>query len=196
MRRKQGRVIIYLLVILLICLAPFWVANYILKHHHDLALHKNVHGFLYHVPPDIEGFPSFERRSSSRHWSLLYITKGCCKSQACQNNAYNLRASRGILVKDERLFQSYIAMPNDCQARGLSHKLFKDDSVHPIFYSDHQLEELKKKIKQAAHSIDWVDDQLFIVDPFEKVVLHYPGDGAPTDWLQDFKLLLKVGFNE
>lgn len=193
---KKSRVMIYLVAILLICLAPFWAANYILNHRQNLSLHQNIHGFLYHPPRDITGFASFKYQSGAHHWSLLYVTQGCCISEACRNNAYNLRASRGILVKDEHLFKSYIAMPEHCKRDGVSQEIFKDDSVHRIYFNGDELKQLQAQVYQVEEAIDWASDQLFIVDPFQKVVLHYPGDGAPTRWLQDFKLLLKVGFNE
>ena len=200
LQKNRKTFVFYLLAIIVICLAPFLVANYVYDHHAQLPLSKDIHGHLYAPTPSVHQLEFENRQQQSlqwnnrkKQWFLLYYTSSCCYGDLCQKNVYNLRAARGILVKDERRFHSFVLMPHRCQAENIPALMLKDDSVTPLYYKEKTRDQLKSIAEVNQHAIAWKSDQIFIVDPTAHLVLHYRADQPPRDWLQDFKHLLKVG---
>ena len=200
MRRKSYRPWLYMLLMLIICLAPFVAANYFYRHHNQIHFARHYHGQLYRNMPQLSSAQlidssgvGFTLKHMRGQWLLMYVSPGCCTTQLCRHNIYNLRAMRGILVKDEKRFHAYVLMPASCRLQPLPSMITKDDSVTPWFATSLLRHQFQQAIdaKSSGH-LDWSKEHLFFIDPHSYVVMHFLGTQPPTGWLQDFKLLLKV----
>lgn len=190
----------YMLLILLICLVPFLVANYIYRYHDRIHLARHYHGQLYRQMPQLSSMQvmnlsgdHFQFKKMHGKWLLLYVSPECCTSTLCHHNVYNLRAMRGILVKQEKRFHAFILMPDYCRLQSLSPIISKDDSVKPWFATTQMIQHFYAKIDaKIPRKLNWSGQHLFFIDPSGYLVMHFIGTQPPMGWLQDFKLLLKV----
>ena len=198
---KTYRPWVYMLLMLLICLAPFVVANYLYRHHKQIHFTRHYHGQLYSPMPKISSSTfmgasgkSFSLKKMHGKWLLIYTSTDCCKSTLCMHNIYNLRAMRGILIKDQQRFHSFIIMPSYCRLKPMAPMISKDDSVTSWFATTDMLQKFQSLVDlNSERKLNWSGQHLFFVDPNGYLVMHFLGTQSPTLWLQDFKLLLKVG---
>jgi hypothetical protein len=181
-----------LTALILVFVSPFiggWLALYVFEWRPP----SGNYGELV-VPVRKLEWPALETRGGERlengfgrKWTFLLFTDSC--EAACRNNLYYMRQIRTLLGRDSDRLQNVLvtARPLGGDLRELLREYpdFKviENNRDPSLYRQFQLDDLEPLGSSA---------RLFLVDPDQNLMMHFPEENDEYKVLDDLKKLLKL----
>lgn len=160
-----------LILILLVFITPFIFAQYFYMNNATDSRGTTNHGKFLHEEININ------LNNQDEHWALLQVLPIECDLK-CQDNTYMLRQVNTLLGKNMDRVQRYILFNRSYENQ------YQYLNNYPKVIVLDKSETLYNKLSK-------MDDGIFIVDPFGKIILGYNQNFEAKGLLKDLKKLLK-----
>lgn len=121
-------------------------------------------------------------------WSFLLFVNGECKER-CYSNLYYMRQLRTLLGRDTLRLQNLFV-----SARPLSEKtrVFLAEYPNLIVIENYREAELNNQFQLQGLERVGESERLYLVDPDQNFMMHYPADNDQNRVLEDIKKLMKL----
>jgi len=182
-----------LLALIVIFLSPYiggWMALYVF----DLRPESKNYGSLV-VPPLKMNWPGLNSISGAQYkngfgkkWTFLMFTRESCTEQ-CRSNLYYMRQIRTLLGRDTSRLQNVLisAVPIGAEMAVIlsdyPNLVVIDNYDDEAFYSQFRISDV-----EGVGSTP----RLYLVDPDQNYMMHYPAQNDHYRILEDIKKLLKL----
>ncbi len=135
---------------------------------------------------------SFTTRSNKGKWTLLLLIEPTC-DELCKKNIYLMRQVSKSLGKDRHNTERLLVITESPIADTLTDFLREFPAMPVITGTQTAINSLNQLLLTATgESLN----KVFIIDPYGRVMMHYPQDLEPGDLLDDLKRLILVNSND
>lgn len=123
-----------------------------------------------------------------RKWSFVMFSDGAC-AELCQSNLYSMRQIRTLLGRDtQRMSNVFISsQPLDEEA-----KAFFVDYPNLIVIEDVVNQALFEQFQIKGEDTVGASPKLYLVDPDQNYMMHYPAQNDEHKMLEDIRKLIKL----
>ncbi len=184
---------IKLLALITVFLSPFiggWLALYVF----DLRPVSGNYGNLVHPVKKIS-WPTLAtidgqrfEAGFGRKWTFVLFAGEDC-TELCRNNLYYMRQIRTLLGRDNQRLQNvlFIAAPLDDEMRNFLHD-YPRLAVIENFRDTNLLAQFELDGTETVGSAP----RIYLVDPDQNLMMHYPAENEHARILEDLKKLMKL----
>lgn len=182
-----------LLGLILVFLSPFvagWMAMYVF----EIRPGGINYGELV-VPAKKLDWPALEAADGNRHdhgfgrkWvMLMFVADGC--SEQCRSNLFYMRQIRVLLGRDTPRLQNVLvsAAPLDAQMRA-----YLADYPDLVVIENNRNEDLYGQFRLPGLGEPGLQPKLYLVDPENNLMMHYPAVIEENRVLDDLRKLMKL----
>ncbi len=179
-----------LLMLAVVFLLPFTVASTL----HLLDIRPSGKSFGNLVIPivelkvptfsDVNG-KSFVDTKWNKIWSIVMIDSASC-DQACEQNIDKLNRVHRSLYKEEERIQRILILKNDYDADRIQQLQQQYPALVILTAKDASQKAFVGQFDQLAP-----EGSIYLVDPLNNLMMHYPSDAEPKALRADIKKLLK-----
>lgn len=182
-----------LLALITVFLAPFvggWLAFYVF----DLRPESGNYGMLVQPPKKID-WPVLTavdgRRFEGgfgRRWSFLLFAGDEC-GQQCFGNLFYMRQIRTLLGRDTMRLQNVLIT-----AQPLSEKMqvFLREYPNLVVIENNRDQSLYRQFSLEGYGDVGNSPKMYLVDPDQNLMMHYPAESDQNRMLEDIKKLMKL----
>jgi len=184
---------IKLLALIAVFLSPFiggWLALYVF----DIKPSSGNYGMLV-APVKKLDWPLLETADGQRHeggfgrkWTFLLFSGESCDEQ-CRSNLFYMRQIRTLLGRDTMRLQNVLI-----SARPLSEKtkIYLQDFPNLKVVENYQDTNLYRQFYLEGHGEVGEAPRMYLVDPEQNLMMHYPAENEQDRVLEDIKKLMKL----
>jgi|TARA_B110000971_G_scaffold67103_2_gene68799 hypothetical protein len=123
-----------------------------------------------------------------RQWSFIMLNKGIC-AELCQSNLYYMRQLRTLLGRDtQRISNIFIST----QPLSEELKVFFVDYPNLIVIDEVDDVALFKQFQDEGEDVVGDSPKLYLVDPDQNYMMHYPAENDQNKILEDIRKLIKL----
>ncbi len=182
-----------LLGLILVFLSPFligWMAMYVF----EIRPTSINYGELV-VPAQKLDWPELEAADGDRYetgfgrkWvMLMFVADGC--SEQCRSNLYYMRQIRVLLGRDTPRLQNVLVSTGSLDAEM---RAFLADYPDLAVVENNRNEDLYGQFRLPGHGEPGAQPKLYLIDPEDNLMMHYPAQIDENRVLDDLRKLMKL----
>ena len=182
-----------LVALVVVFLSPFiggWLALYVF----DIRPQSGNYGELVQPVrklswPPLESIDGAHLQAGfGRKWTFLLFSAGTC-SEKCRANLYYMRQIRALLGRDTARLQNVFI-----SKQSLSEEMKKFLLEYPdlVVIEDNRDERLFSQFRIPGHDRVGESAKMYLVDPDQTLMMHYPEENEENRILEDIRKLMKL----
>ena len=182
-----------LLALVAVFVAPFiggWLAFYVF----ELRPSSGNYGSLV-LPPKKIDWPSLVVSDGrqfeggfGRKWTFMLFAGDAC-DELCTNNLYYMRQIRTLLGRDTLRLQNVLVL---AAPPGEKFEVFLREFPNLLVIQNYSADELYAQFEIDGEARVGATPKMYLVDPDQHLMMHYPAENDHTRVLEDIKKLMKL----